>query len=109
MKKIIALLLALTMVFALVACGEKTPSDPVDTPDVGEQLDNQEVQQQQQEGPKQDETYIKDELNVAWDTATTLVPWGTKNSTPGNYLVYEMLYAIHAPQHYPLHRASASS
>ena len=42
MKKIIALLLALVMVFALVACGEKdnaetpeTPNTPVETPETG--------------------------------------------------------------------------
>ncbi len=99
MKKFIALLLALAMVFALVACGnDKTGNEPPkDTSsNVKEELDNQEVQQQQQEGPKQEETFVKDELVLAWDSATSLVPWGTKNSAPGNYEVYEMLYECDA-------------
>lgn len=106
MKKLIALLLALAMVFALAACGGKTDDNSANSQnssDVKDQLDNQEIQQSQQEGPKQDETYVRDEIVLSWDSATSLVPWGTRNNTPGNYEVYEMLYECDAKgEMYPL-------
>ena len=107
MKKLIALLLALTMVFALVACGPKDDQskdpNPSQTSDVKDQLDNQKDQENLEDIENADNTYVKDKIVLAWDTATTLVPWGTKNSTPGNYQVYEMLYECDAKgEMYPL-------
>ena len=95
MKKILALLLALAMVFALVACSNKANDEtPDESPskDIQQEMQDQQVQQDMQEGPKQDETYIKDEMVLAWNATTSVTPWGTKNSSPGNYEVYEMLY-----------------
>ena len=92
MKKLLAMLLALVMVFALVACGEKETVEPGPSTDVKEELQDQQVQQDMQEGPKQEETYVKDEMVLAWNATTSVTPWGTKNSSPGNYEVYEMLY-----------------
>ena len=84
MKKILALLLALTMVFALVACGPKADTpDPgkTDVPGVSEQPGNTDAP-----------APVREEIVVATRTATALTPWGTNNGTPGNYEVYEMLY-----------------
>ncbi len=96
MKKLLALLLALTMVFALVACGNK---DNADTPDtqpsdsLGDTLEQEKENQENLENTENiDNTYIKDEITIADKTATSLTPWGTNNGTPGNYSVYEMLY-----------------
>ena len=95
MKKILALLLALAMVFALVACSNNANNEtPDESPskDIQQEMQDQQVQQDMQEGPKQEETYIKDEMVLAWNATTSVTPWGTKNSSPGNYEVYEMLY-----------------
>ena len=106
MKKILALLLALAMVFALVACSNnnaETPDPDTSASDVKEELKEQDIQQDMQEGPKQEETYIKDEMVLAVKSSATLVPWGTKNSGPGNYEVYEMLYECDAKgEMYPI-------
>ena len=72
MKKILALLLALCMLFALVACGGSDEPAP-----------------SQQGG---DVAQVREEVVVAEKTTTSLSPWGTNNGTPGNYAVYEMLY-----------------
>lgn len=109
MKKIIALLLALCMLFALVACGNKsadTPSNnaPADTgsSSVKEQLQEQEIQKEM-ETAEVDNTYTRPSITLAQGTATTLTPWGTKNGTPGAYEVYEMLYECDAKgEMYPL-------
>lgn len=105
MKKLIAILLALCMVLSLAACGgsgaSNTPAEPTDS--VKEQLENQENQDSLENIENADNTYIKDEITIAWKTATSLTPWGTSNDTPGNYEVYEMLYECDAKgQIYPL-------
>ena len=103
MKKLLALLLALVMVFALVACGEKTPADQPENPGIADELENQGAQEDLENTENIDNTYTKDEMVLAVGTATTLTPWGTKNGTPGAYEVYEMLYECDAKgEMYPL-------
>lgn len=36
--------------------------------------------------------YQRDEITLAFTSATSLTPWGTSNNTPGNWEVYECLY-----------------
>ena len=75
-RKLLALLLASSMVFALAACGgkaEQTTGDPVSSSS-GSEAGN------------------KTKVSVAVDPAASLTPWGTANNTPGAYEVYEMLY-----------------
>ena len=99
MKKILALLLALCMLFALVACGGKadTPENPDSTPGINTDGDNEQL-----EGEPVKTDYIKDEVIVAEKTTTSLTPWGTNNGTPGNYTVYEMLYECNDSGLYPV-------
>lgn len=73
MKKILALILALTIVFSLAACG-KSSDEPAGDASEG----------------------AKTQIAVAVDPAASLTPWGTANNTPGAYEVYEMLYECDA-------------
>lgn len=108
MKKLIAVLLALVMVLSMVACGNSAPANDEKPADEGgnalsEQLGQQEVQQQQEAGPQEEESYQKDEMVIAWNPTTSITPWGTKNSNPGIYEAYEMLYECDAKgEMYPL-------
>ena len=99
MKKILALLLALSMLFALAACGkaEKPNETPDPTPSINTEGDNEQL-----EGEPVKTDYIKDEVVVAEKTTTSLTPWGTNNGTPGNYTVYEMLYECNDTGLYPV-------
>ena len=104
MKKFIALLLALAMVFAMVACSnsaDDTPA-PSESGSLSDQLQNQEAQDDLENTDNIDNTYIKDEITIAEKTATSLTPWGTNNGTPGNYSVYEMLYECDTEGMYPV-------
>lgn len=93
MKKLLALLLAVSMVFALAACGSKTGNEqPDNSSSLSDKLDNQEAQDQLGNEDNIDNTYIKDEISIADKTATSLSPWGTNCGSPGVYEVYEMLY-----------------
>lgn len=81
MKKLLAFVLVLVMVFLLAACGQTSDNDP---------------------NGKTDGTG-KTKVTVAVDPAASLTPWGTGNTTPGAYEVYEMLYECDAEGHiYPL-------
>lgn len=92
MKKLLALLLALVMVFAMVACGNKNADQPENTGSLSDQLDDQQAQEELSNTENIDNTYIKDEINMVDKTATSLSSWGTNCGTPGVYEVYEMLY-----------------
>ncbi|MGM9607178.1 MAG: ABC transporter substrate-binding protein [Oscillospiraceae bacterium] len=105
MKKLLALLLALAMVFALAACGNNNAqsSNPSDSGSDKGGLDNQQSQGSLEDTANIDNTYVKDEMILGWASATSLTPWGTRNNTPGNYEVYEMLYECDAKgEMYPL-------
>ena len=96
MKKLIALLLALTMVLALAACGGGSASDPV------AELAGTDAAAGAGDTPAAS-SVGKTKVSVAVDPAASLTPWGTANSTPGAYEVYEMLYECDAEGHmYPL-------
>lgn len=99
MKKILALLLALSMLFAMAACGnaDETPDTPDPTPSIDTSGDNEQLDQ----GPTETD-YVKDEVVIAEKSSTSLTPWGTNNGTPGNYSVYEMLYECNAEGMYPV-------
>ena len=83
MKKLLALLTALAMVFTLAACGQSGDSASTDGVSTGG------ASAAGSDGPKT-------KVTVAVDPATSLTPWGTANSTPGAYEVYEMLYECDA-------------
>lgn len=108
MKKLLAILLVLCMVLSLAACGQKQTSNDenaenpaAETQSIKEQLENQEEDLTDTENV--DNTYIRDQITLAWATATSLSCWGTNNDTPGNYEVYEMLYECDSKgQVYPL-------
>ncbi len=94
MKKIGVLFMVLVMVLGLLsACGgsqQVTPS--------AEQTGASAAPAEQTSAPAPattaaaDTAYVKDKIVFAFPTATSLTPWGTRNSTPGNYEVYEMLF-----------------
>ena len=103
MKKLLALLLALAMVFALAACSDNADNTPNPGTSSSSGLDNQQSQTELENTDNIDNTYVKDEMVLAWASATSLTPWGTRNNTPGNYEVYEMLYECDAKgEMYPL-------
>ena len=98
MKKTLALLLALTMIFALCACGQQAApaASTGDTVSTVDQLVEQGAEEVTNEVVEQAGDYIKDKIVVSVNPVTSLTPWGTANSTPGNYEVYEMLYECDA-------------
>ena len=85
MKKLLALLLAVSMMLALAACGGGSTSSAPAANRTGSSGTG------------------KTTVSVAVDPAASLTPWGTGNATPGAYEVYEMLYECDAGGHmYPL-------
>ena len=101
MKKLIALLLALAMVLSLAACGgnasEEKPAEPTQ-PAVVED----EAQEQLENKENIDNTVVRESVAIAYQSVTSLAPWGTNNNVPGNYEVYEMLYECDADGLYPV-------
>ena len=102
MKKLIALLLALVMVFCLTACGgsaqngseQAEPSPSLDAEDAAQaELQNEE---------NIDNSVVRESIAIAYQSVTSLAPWGTNNNVPGNYEVYEMLYECDAEGMYPI-------
>ncbi len=91
MKKLLAFLLALSMVLALTACTDDSGKEPGNS-DSGNQLEDQQDQENLSNIENANNDYIKDQVTIAYKTATSLTNWGTNNDTPGNYSVYEMLY-----------------
>ncbi len=91
MKKLLALLLALSMALALAACGGGSQNSDTAAGDAGtaESAGTSAAGQTR--------------VSVAVDPAASLTPWGTGNTTPGAYEVYEMLYECDAEgRMYPL-------
>ncbi|MBQ3425033.1 MAG: ABC transporter substrate-binding protein [Clostridia bacterium] len=104
MKKLLALLLAIVMVAGLAACGQQAAAP------AGENAPTNAAEAIQESSTEVDNTvevvntgYIKDYIALNANAVTSLTPWGTSNSTPGNYEVYEMLYECDALSNiYPL-------
>ncbi len=95
MKKLLALLLSLAMVFALAACSNDEATNPGPSnsgSSTQDKLENQGNQESLGDSSSIDNAYIRDKITIADKTATSLTNWGTNNDTPGNYSVYEMLY-----------------
>lgn len=92
-KRIVALLLTAAMAVGLVACGSSsdTASDTT-TNDTDKDAAAVEASVDLTDKANIDNTVERESINIAWQDATTLAPWGTNNDTPGNYEVYEMLY-----------------
>lgn len=104
MKKILAMLLALSLVLSLAACGGKqgTTDDNPTTPSANP-TEPQHSELVSDVSKIENTGYIKDFISVNCLAATSLTPWGTSNNTPGNYEVYEMLYECDALSNiYPL-------
>ena len=101
MKKLIALLLALAMVCCLAACGGSSSDDktPATTPSVGQQ---DQAQEELENTDNIDNTVTRESIAIAYQTVTSLAPWGTNNNVPGNYEVYEMLYECDVNGLYPV-------
>ena len=95
MKKLIALLLALAMVFSLAACGgsgsEEVPEEPTTALGAEDQ-----AQEELENEENIDNTVTRESISIAYQSVTSLSPWGTNNNVPGNYSVYEMLYECDA-------------
>ena len=95
MKKLIALLLVLAMAFGLVACGgggsAQKPAEP--TQELGAE-DSAQAELENKENI--DNTVTRESIAIAYQSVTSLSPWGTNNNVPGNYSVYEMLYECDA-------------
>ena len=95
MKKLIALLLALAMVFCLAACGGSSSED--ETPETTSALGEEDQAQAELENEENiDNTVTRESISIAYQSVTSLSPWGTNNNVPGNYSVYEMLYECDA-------------
>lgn len=92
MKKLIALLLALVMVFSLAACGAGSAEQkaPESQHVVGEKEDSAQKELENKENI--DNTVVRESVAIAYQSVTSLAPWGTNNNVPGNYEAYEMLY-----------------
>ena len=102
MKKFLALLLTLCMVLGLAACSNGA-SNPDNSNQAKDNLGSQESQSNLENIGNADNTYVRDQLVLAWNTASSLTCWGTNNDIPGNYEVYEMLYEVSADgELYPL-------
>lgn len=85
MKKLLALVLVAAMVCLLAACGLGTGGNSGGA------------------NPNKTDEDGRTKVTVAVDPAASLTPWGTGNTTPGAYEVYEMLYECDAQGHiYPL-------
>lgn len=102
MKKLIALLLALVMVFSLAACGAGSSEQkaPETQPVVGEKEDSAQKELENKENI--DNTVVRESVAIAYQSVTSLAPWGTNNNVPGNYEAYEMLYECDANGLYPV-------
>ena len=98
MKKLLAMVLALCMVLSMTACGSSnsTNASPQSTESVKEALENQQSQQGLEDVNNVNNSVVRDQITIGWVATTSLTPWGTKNNTPGNYEVYEMLYECDA-------------
>jgi len=104
-KRIISVILAATMVTSLVGCGGSA-NQTSSANDVAATTANAEEGTAAESSEPAvaatsvdlndagmiDNTVERASINIAWQDATTLAPWGTRNDTPGNYEVYEMLY-----------------
>ena len=97
MKKIIALLLALAMVFALVACGNKPAADdqPANTGNVDNIVDDNKGNVQEDNTEVQDVAVVLDKV-VQLDTAPTNLDPTAMNNSGMLFLwhVYEMPYQM---------------
>ena len=96
MKKLIALLLALAVVFSLAACGSSNTnsSEAAETTSALGAEDSAQAELQNAENI--DNTVTRESISIAYKSVTSLSPWGTNNDVPGNYSVYEMLYECDA-------------
>jgi len=97
MKKVIALLLALSMLFTLAACGSSasntnTANAPANEEPVKDNLVEQKDQAALSDTANISNGTIRDKIVMVDKTSQSLAPWGTRNDVPGNYEVYEMLY-----------------
>lgn len=101
MKKLIALLLALSMVFCLAACGGNASGNGSD--ETQAQIGAKDAAQDALENTDNiDNTVVRESVSVAYQSVTSLSPWGTSNNVPGNYEVYEMLYECDANGMFPV-------
>lgn len=98
MKKLLALLLALCMVAGLAACGQQAaaPAASGSAPANAAEAIAESSTTVDNTAEVENTGYIKDYIALNANTVTSLTPWGTSNSTPGNYEVYEMLYEVDA-------------
>lgn len=97
MKKIMALLLAMSMMLGLTACGSSAPNkNNEESNTANESVTDNLVEQKDQAALSDTENInngtIRDTIVVVDKTSQSLAPWGTRNDVPGNYEVYEMLY-----------------
>lgn len=76
MKKILALFLAMSMFFALAACGNNNANDPDSSPSLGAEQESQAALESKE---NIDNTYIRPAVSVAWKSVTSLTPWSTAN------------------------------
>ncbi len=111
-KKVLALCLVFVMVMSLAACGssessgesaaseEKTAEENVSESEGGETAEAEATLSSSDEALHDksniDNSVTRSSINVAWNTATSIDPWGTDNDVPGNYEVYEMLFETSA-------------
>lgn len=124
MKKVLALILSLAMAFSLVACGSSSSSSSSSSGDSGSSSSAASTSEgeasseaegssaEAEDGTEStssdgtddtlhdtaniDNSVTRSSINVAWTSATSIDPWGTDNSTAGNYEVYEMLFETSA-------------
>lgn len=89
MKKLLALLLALVMVFALVACGGNGDTDVDPTPDVS--VDPNAGTLDDVQGAGDDTGVVYSELSM--DSQGNVNPLAMRSSGIESYSLYEMLYA----------------
>lgn len=114
-KKILALLLACVMVFALAACGSTAGSNPGTSAGTssGSSGSSSGSSSGATDGTKEsenvesatvdlhdkgniDNSIQRAALTVSWNAPTSIAPWGTTNNVAGNYEVYEMLFETSA-------------
>ncbi|MCD8368643.1 MAG: ABC transporter substrate-binding protein, partial [Clostridiales bacterium] len=124
MKKVLALTLALAMAFSLVACGSSSSSSSgtedstsssgassasegdsteaegsgssTEAEDGAESTSSDGTDDSLHDTANIDNSVTRSSITVAWTSATSIDPWGTDNSTAGNYEVYEMLFETSA-------------